>query len=404
MRTGSGSSSDGGKPDVAAGSAISVAPDANKSLDIISAANHKRKRAQEQSRSPNKLRPVVLLRQVPPAKVVPQPVATFPAVQVNSSPVKKGPIKFRMVDLKARPPAESPIKRTDEIAVTAETPVVEDIRTPSSELNPILSPPLATAEEFPRHKALPLESHALSSSPPDSAPEQSSTVRRTGRLRKPVQTEPVTDVRPVQIRRRAQPIVRPDGDAFSSMSATALRALTSSNTVKNQKYLAAKLETEVVRKDGARPESPAVKVRTIVQRQKEERGLERKARAERRARARRTGDPSGGDEMEGQNSSFSGDWDDDDLESSPAPLGHQRGPGDEEDYETPMRPIKRLRLGDEREEEEWDRKKRVKWDRGLATAVYLDELELRSQALPKENVTRKGCLAPAAKVSLVSEE
>jgi len=65
------------------------------------------------------------------------------------------------------------------------------------------------------------------------------------------------------------------------MSAVALKALTFSNTTKNQQYFA-QVETEVIRKLGARPESPTTKVRTIMERQREEKGKERKERAARR--------------------------------------------------------------------------------------------------------------------------
>ena len=73
-------------------------------------------------------------------------------------------------------------------------------------------------------------------------------------------------------------------DAYSEMSATALKQLTMTNTVRNQHYLSARLETEVIKKDGARPESPMVKIKTIAQRQLEEQTEQRTERAKRRAR------------------------------------------------------------------------------------------------------------------------
>jgi len=79
------------------------------------------------------------------------------------------------------------------------------------------------------------------------------------------------------------------------------------------------------------------------------------------------------------------------------PQKHRRGPGDEEDYETPERPeriIEPLRL------EGVDRKvnpvKQVKWHRGLSTAIYLDEVDPWPKSLPK-NVIVRGCLAPTSK-------
>jgi hypothetical protein len=181
------------------------------------------------------------------------------------------------------------------------------------------------------------------------------------------------------------------------MTAVALKALTSSNTTKNQKYLAARLETEVVRKEGARPESPAVKIRTIAQREQDEKGTGRKARAARRARRSEDGfsDNEGlsdaGDESEVDGYS-------DEMDSSPV-RRHRRGPGDEEDYETPkVNGVKRARSASVSGGDGQLEKKRVKWHRGLSTAVFLDQVEPRTKARPKENMVKKGCLTPRAKV------
>ncbi|KAJ6502569.1 hypothetical protein C8R45DRAFT_818891 [Mycena sanguinolenta] len=84
------------------------------------------------------------------------------------------------------------------------------------------------------------------------------------------------------------------------------------------------------------------------------------------------------------------------MESSPL-RRHRWGPGDEEEYQTPqVNGAKRGRAGSMNEDEQVE-KKRVKWDRGLATAVFLDEVEPRPEARPKENIVTKGCLAPTAK-------
>jgi hypothetical protein len=97
-------------------------------------------------------------------------------------------------------------------------------------------------------------------------------------------------------------------------------------------------------------------------------------------------------------------WDEDEDEKV-RPYKHRRGPGDEEDYETPAkleRSLKRPRLGGEKEEsqEEIQEKKRVKWDRGLYSEIYLDEIEVKPKKRPKEDIVKKGCLAPTAKVCL----
>ncbi|TDL27456.1 hypothetical protein BD410DRAFT_762426 [Rickenella mellea] len=65
------------------------------------------------------------------------------------------------------------------------------------------------------------------------------------------------------------------------------------------------------------------------------------------------------------------------------PTKHARGPGDDEDYQTPERPEQ---VG-----------KRVKWDRGLASTVILDEIEVRGpdpqRLAPAHESRRKSCLA-----------
>ncbi|KAI0362019.1 hypothetical protein OH77DRAFT_1441174 [Trametes cingulata] len=182
------------------------------------------------------------------------------------------------------------------------------------------------------------------------------------------------------------------------MSALALKTLTNANTLKNQQQVAV-LKTEVVRKEGARPDSPTTKVRTALEKQREDRVLQRKERAERRAR-RSAGDEAveganGGDvESEVGDASFVSV----EQDAEGVPLRHRRGPGDEEDYETPPRPerpAKRARFegGEEKEAQE----KRVKWDKGLHTTVYLDD----SPPKPKRNKqavpSQKSCLTPAAK-------
>jgi len=237
----------------------------------------------------------------------------------------------------------------------------------------------------------------LTSIPPDG-------VRRTTRIRKSVNPTNTADVfgssdgRALPSRRNAnsQTTARLD-QTFSGMSATALKALTTSNTVRNQRYLAAKLETEVIRKEGARPESPVVKIRTISQREQDERGKQRKERAERRARRsedRIENQTEADGRSEGDSDSAS---DSDDQNSSPTPKRHKRGPGDEDDYQTPMRKLKRLKLEDDDGNDSRENERRVKWDRGLFTTIYLDEVKLGTRRPPKENIATKGCLAPTAK-------
>ena len=234
-------------------------------------------------------------------------------------------------------------------------------------------------------------------------------IRRTNRPRKIVNSNSHADIfesteRPRLHRRKATGPSSHDTDIFSGMSAVALRALTSSNTTKNQTYWTAKLETEVVRKEGVRPESPTVKVKTIMQRREEEKARQRQERAERRARRSDDGfefDDTAGilHNVDAVMADAASDSDDGVDYTMGTLLKHRRGPGDEEDYESPdraERPSKRSRSGEEEFEEE---KKRVKWDRALSTAVYVDDVKPRTRAHPRTDFVVKGCLATTAKAS-----
>jgi hypothetical protein len=212
--------------------------------------------------------------------------------------------------------------------------------------------------------------------------------RRTTRPRKsaPLVDAIVPSHSQAQPRRKANTLTRTETPTFSGMSATALKALTSSNTVKNQQYLVAKLETEVVRVEGARPQSPGVKIRTIVQKQMEEQKKERQERAERRAKR--------GEEWQSdfEDSSFADDSMEEQNEERLLSR-HRRGAGEDEDYQTPDR--KPAVFGEAAED-----KKRVTWDRGLLQTVYLEDVLPGERARPPESFAKKGCLAPTAKVAL----
>jgi hypothetical protein len=244
--------------------------------------------------------------------------------------------------------------------------------------------------------------------------EETSKIRRTPRSRRTLQPIPGTDVfgpvepRPFQTRRKppTSSTLRADADVFSGMGVVALKSLTTSNTAKNQKYVAAKLETEIIRKEGARPDSPTVKMKTILQRKEEERDRQRLERAERRARRSDDG-LSFLEQAEGQSDrcdSRTGSTagycisPERDVDKK-GTQKHRRGPGDEEDYETPERPeppSKRTKVG---ESDDAVVKKQVKWDRGLYTTIFLEEIHPRTRHRPNENLVTKGCLAKSAKVS-----
>lgn len=293
----------------------------------------------------------------------------LPEDMVLSSPVKETTIQS--------PPASSspPMAPTSPLPPPASSPFVfvMDPLSPVSELAPL----------------------------PGGIIHEPTNTRRATRVRKPAQTQPGTDVfssdpyatsstaRSLQRRRMnaSQTSHSAVDDVFSGMSMTALKALTVNNTVRNQHYFVANLETEVVRKEGARPESPAVKIKTIVQRQQEEKVRQREERAARRARRQGADEEENASDAGYDSPTFANGA----FDTLPEiVIKHRRGAGDEEDYKTPQK----------RAQGEVDGK-RVKWDRGLFTEVFLDEVVFGVKAPPKENITTKGCLTPAAKVSFL---
>lgn len=232
-----------------------------------------------------------------------------------------------------------------------------------------------------------------------SSPSLQHTTRVTRSRRNP---QPTGDVfgpfRPLQPRRR-RTIETPGGGTFSSMSALALKTLTTSNTAKNQRNLVAVLETEVIRKPGNRPGSPTTSVKSTEEKRKLEQGQGRKERAERRARR--------SSEQSLDDSSLTSE-DEESLPLGPdgQPLRHRRGAGDEEDYESPEkaeRPEKKARIGEAADSGEEVGAKTVRWDRGLFTTVYFDELPLQSRERDRLQTPAKdvrGALAGSAKVTL----
>ncbi|KAF9532960.1 hypothetical protein CPB83DRAFT_590491 [Crepidotus variabilis] len=424
----------------------------------------KRKR-EEKPPSPPKPR---VLRQVPSLKgststksAMGRPTATVTTTTTINEDTKGkkptgGSIRIRRVvtppvpTKPPSPPLQPPESSSDDIPSSEEAPVLIETGIPQLDLPerigiaPPSSPPSSTQDLLPgspmKQDAHPhtvdedMESETpmippismiptpvIVINPPAPSPPQpepvSSGLRRTTRQRRSTSTsgsepQPPTSSR-AATRRKAAVTFHSD-DVFSGMSITALKELTTSNTTKNQHYLTARLETEVVRKDGLRPESPAVKIRTISQRQQEEKEMEREERAQRRARRNLAkgleGDESmiSGSEEAGYSSptevhtegdgdvNMEGSEEEDELDEDELPR-HTRGAGDEEDYETPERPLRgvKARLFDDGATQE--QRRSVKWDRGLYTLVYLDEVQLGSRQTLKENRDLKGILAPAAK-------
>jgi len=177
----------------------------------------------------------------------------------------------------------------------------------------------------------------------------------------------------------------PDSSGFAGLSITALKNLTTDNTMKNQKVMSL-LETEIVKREGKRPESPAVKLRTIAEKANEEKAKQREGRAQRRAKR--------------------SDSEVEPLDVNDLPLEedgrHRRGAGEEEEYESPersMHPMKPLEVdGSEEVDAMMVKGRRVQWDRLLFSAVFIDEIP-EKPLRPPEQKLEKGCLSQAAKVS-----
>lgn len=237
---------------------------------------------------------------------------------------------------------------------------------------------------------------------PSEVDPTSSVLRRTTRSRKTALSG--SDVfgppsgRGAQSRRKTQ--ARPAEPMFLGMSAIALKALTNSNTQRNQEYLVARLEREIVRRQGVRPESPGLKMRTIAQKEQEEQGIRREERAQRRARRSDEGALSDSDGLDPL--SDRGDLDTSSEHIAVPFSKHRRGAGEEEDYESPAhldRVARRLNFDGA---EDMVARKRVKWDKGLFSEVFLDEIEPRTRHREPDDFSTRPCLATAAKVHCLS--
>ncbi|GBE82302.1 hypothetical protein SCP_0406860 [Sparassis crispa] len=385
---------------------------------ISAATSLKRKRDCERSKASPPGMPIVMMRKVMSgmfshtSKSAPILAVTIPPneqAQAEPSTIKgQGPIKMRrVVDWKKprqffwetaqKQPVEEentlqqsfPDKQ-DNVPILHQSPRSPPHRSPTPIAGPSCESSLYTTSR---------ESKVTSAeppSPPQVEPSTTSDTRRSARSRRRVGRSSdvfgaiaATTVQPLQPRRKRPVVIEPS--VFSGMSALALKALTTSNTTKNQQQMVA-LQTEVIRKEGLRPESPTTKVRTILDRQKEMKVQERKERAERRARR-----SAGEGTSEPDGSSDVGDFSILSVDVDGVPLRHRRGPGDEEDYETPDRYERPAKRGRTEADEAVKDERRVRWDRGLATMVYLDDSPLNPRKPPKGEPVMKGCLAHTAK-------
>ncbi|KAI0748055.1 hypothetical protein C8Q80DRAFT_1270502 [Daedaleopsis nitida] len=422
----------------------------------------KRKREQEisTSKAPGPAaQPVLVMRKVVPGmfnkgkELAPPKTRTLGSVSgqaaVPPSPTKlMGPIKARSAVGWKRPQPEGQPSAAASVASAKaeEPPPKERSLGPGPTPDPVSSEPAGTMPgpatmdappeppkeanlpSLPPLPAVPATPEAPSESPSShptpaaqSTGAQSLVPQAHRRSTRSKRTAPPTDVfgsvlpapitRPLQPRRRG-PLPSETAGPFAGMSSLALKTLTSANTLKNQQQLAT-IQTEVVRKEGARPESPTTRVRSALEKQKEERAQQRKERAERRA-MRSAGselDILSAGEGEGAAEQAQGGGADEGADASyvtlddDSPERHRRGAGDDEEYETPQRPerpAKRGRFEDGVEDKEKERdteapERRVKWDRGLYTTVYMDDMPPKPKWNTKAVPSTKGCLAPAAK-------
>ena len=421
---GSGSGSNSEEPTDSHAMTPGVPPSSQTSISALPqpSPSLKRKRTVEEIPSPPATQPTFARLVTSVARQ--KPMHALPVQPPDSGPVVK---KTRIGHVRTvggdsatqKHAARSPGSQAsvDETAKTGELPEICPVSSPESHIAPPApspTPPLAlprateqpTSPSVQTQHAAPLDiqpttspserNTSLSNHPPDSL---SLSVTRITRSRR--NPQPTSDVfgplRPLQQRRRRAAETSGEG-TFSSMSALALKALTTTNTAKNQHNLVAVLETEIVRKPGNRPGSPTTKVKTIEEKRKLEQGQGRRERAERRAR--RSSDLR-------EDSSLTSD-DEESLPLGPdgQPIRHRRGPGDEEDYESPERierPGKRARIHETEEPGEEVAAKNVRWDRGLYTTIYFDDLPLQSRAASEKPqapaTSTRGALAGSAKVT-----
>ncbi|KAG6850228.1 hypothetical protein H0H93_016075 [Arthromyces matolae] len=354
-----------------------------------SSSGLKRKRPviERLSSSPVKPRPTVTIRQVPRV-VVPAVTSSERSKTLSSAPTNpKKPLQQirRVIDRPASTTTTSPGRL---ISPSADKPTV--LSTPEPTADSDNAPPSVPETQDDEKRP---DSSSRSSVPANEFLAPPDALRRTTRLRKVLHPSLNLDATEMKPRRKPTQGQGRGDSSYAELSATALRALTTSNTVRNQQYLTVKLVTEIVRREGDRPETPAVKIKTVVQREQEEKKRQRKERASRRASL--TGENLAS--VNNEDKRMEGDTDDDEDDDSPTPKRHKLGPGDEEVYKTPMRKLKRLKLVDDDVEDSVEDERRVKWDRGLFTTISLDEVKVGTRPPPKDNMATKGCLATAAK-------
>jgi len=216
-----------------------------------------------------------------------------------------------------------------------------------------------------------------SSSPPadkETSPESPVKDKRAGKSRsdRSKVVEEDNDGRPKRAAkpRKVAPPVAP------YVSGKELKTTTDRNTMRNQVYFCA-IDRQVVHVAGPRPPSPTSKIRTTADRDEEQKKNSRENRAKRRG-ARESGAST-------------------EAGSPDRPIIQRveqiRGPGDDEDWKTPARPMKKAKLREE---------KNVKWDRGLVI-IHDDGSEVKPPPSMDHDELPKGCVRESSRVCLTIE-
>ncbi|KAG8859009.1 hypothetical protein FRB91_008975 [Serendipita sp. 411] len=167
---------------------------------------------------------------------------------------------------------------------------------------------------------------------------------------------------------------------------TSLRHLTNSNTLRNQQYVCSMVQTKIIMKEGNRPESPTTRVKTLLEKKKEQGGKSREERA-----ARRDANYPQGADQEMEDAGIDGNK-----------KKHPRAAGDDEDYETPVKVRREPDSMEVDEENDRPKKKRVQWKVDLLQRFELDPANLdgikKGAEAARLRAAERGCFA--AKVIL----
>lgn len=164
------------------------------------------------------------------------------------------------------------------------------------------------------------------------------------------------------------------------LDATSLKRITTSNTLRNQEYVCSKVDVKVILKEGKRPASPTTKVRTVLEKKKDQEKNDRQQRAAARSNGRL--DTPDDQEMQDGDSSK---------------RKHPRGAGEDSDYETPVKHRQERENMDVDEVMDQQQRKRVKWNKDLLQRFEpedegLEALKSRAE-MARSRTVAKSCIA-----------